>query len=342
MEAEKGMDQIPAWFEGARLNWAENILAKGKPDQIALIQASKLPRPLLSGVAHELTFFVLCNSITFPVEPAPNSPLSYTRLTYSQLRTKVHHLTLALRHLGLQPGQILAYYGPTSSASVALLLATSAIGAIWSSAASDFGAPGVLERFAQFGDTLWGVVGAESVRYNGKVLPQRAKLEAVVDGLRGGRAKKLEVVVFDFLGGGLSEVREGWRTMDEVEQIGQEADEGKEGEVGIKFEQLPFDHPLWILFSSGTTGKPKPIVHRAGGMLLQSQKEHIIHGNMGPDSVFFQYTTPGWSKSAQVACVLKEMTNHVDVSRSDVQLPRHRPGHRRHRGPLRRLPAVAP
>ncbi len=156
----------------------------------------------------------------------------------------------------------------------------------------------MLERFAQFGDQMWGVVGTESVRYNGKVLPQRAKLEAVVKGLAEPREAKLEVLLLDFLGGGqVGEVPEGWRTLDSVEQIGQEIKHRDNLGAEIEFAQLEFDQPLWILFSSGTTGKPKPIVHRAGGMLLQSLKEHIIHGNMGPNSVFFQYTTPGWSES---------------------------------------------
>lgn len=208
----------------------------------------------------------------------------------------MHHTSLALKRLGLKPGQILGYYGPTSIASVVLLLAASSIGAIWSSTASDFGALGVRERFEQFGAELWGVVGCESVVYNGKRLPQRAKLEEVVKGLKAqeGRDAPLEVVIFDFLGEGLSELPQGWRTLDEVEELGRQTKEDEGLADQVAFAQLPFDHSLWILFSSGTTGAPKAIVHRAGGQLLQELKEHLIHGGMGPESVFFQYTTPGW------------------------------------------------
>lgn len=213
-------------------------------------------------------------------EPPLNSPLVYSRLTYGELEARVHTTTLALRSLGLKPLDILVYYGPTSTASLVLLLATSAIGAIWSSAAADFGSVGVLERFEQFlpaekgkegsderqKGNLWGIVGVESVRYNGKVLSQRQKLASVVDGLekvreeKGLGAKKLEVVLCDYLGEGLGEksVQEGWRTWEDLMEVG-EKEKSKAGSGGkIDFHQADFDHPLWVLFSSGTTGKVSP------------------------------------------------------------------------------------
>lgn len=129
------------------------------------------------------------------------------------------------------------------------------IGAIWSSSSADFGSAGVIERFEQFGEKLWGIVGVESVRYNGKILGQREKLATVVDGLMAGRSQTLEVVIVDYLGLGAESVRseDGWRRWEDLIGLGETLKKEKGGE--IEFAQLPFDHPLWCLFSSGTTGK---------------------------------------------------------------------------------------
>lgn len=195
--------------------------------------------------------------------------MTYTHITYGELRAQVAAVAASLRELGLKPNSIVCFYGPTSAASVILLLAVSSIGAIWSSAAADFGSAGVLERFEQFVTPdahLWGVVGVESVRYNGKILDQRGKFDAVVEGLekrqseiRGNAngssndsgASKLQVVIVDYLKeGNMKPLRQGWRSWDDFVQIG-----AKSGEKDLSFYQAPFDHPLWVLFSSGTTGK---------------------------------------------------------------------------------------
>lgn len=269
------MDSIPPWFKGAKLNWAENMLAAGAktPDKVAVVECSALllsPSLFLSPARRRRLTSSLAG------EPLLNSPLAYTRLTYRDLTRQVHTTTLALRALGLRPNSILVYYGPTSSTSLVLLLACAAVGAIWSSAASDFGAPGVLERFEQFlpsaeagaGEVderqkgeLWGIVGCQSVVYNGKVLQQRGKLGSVVKGLEEAREArglegKLEVVLVDYLGEGYGQepVPEGWRTWDAFEKVGEE-EKVKSQSEGIEYEQAGFDQPLWVLFSSGTTGK---------------------------------------------------------------------------------------
>ncbi|KAK4047329.1 hypothetical protein OIV83_005507 [Microbotryomycetes sp. JL201] len=273
IELSVPMQDIPAWFTGARLNWAENMLQAGRktPGKVAIVECS---------------------------EPAAGEPMEYTHITYESLLGQVHAVALSLRELGLKPNQILCYYGPTSAASLVLLLAATSIGAIWSSAASDFGANGVLERFEQFlaenDDRLWGIVGVDSVRYNGKIISQRQKFDSVVDGLKkqikGGH--DIAVIVQDYLGVGRQEpLKEGYRDWADFVAVGEKQKaQGKE----LMFEQVSFDQPLWVLFSSGTTGKPKPIVHRAGGMLLQSKKEHVIHGDVTAEDVFYYYTTPGW------------------------------------------------
>lgn len=192
------------------------------------------------------------------IEPKPNEPATYLRLSYADLYHQVYLTSLSLRASGLKPGQILAYHGPNSSHAVILLLAATSIGAIWSSAASDSGSAGVLERFAQFGDALWGIVGVERVRYNGKVQSQRIKVDEVVRGLSKGRANKLEVIVFDYLGEGeMEEMPREWRTLEQVIEEGRAIAKERgivKGEEKIEFYQAEFDHPIWVLFSSGTTG----------------------------------------------------------------------------------------
>ena len=166
----------------------------------------------------------------------------YRRISYFELYQKVHYTALALAQAGLKPGAILAYYGPNSSHAVILLLAATSLGAIWSSASSDSGSVGVLERFAQFGDSLWGIVGVESVRYNGKVIQQRKKLDEVVAGLEKVRKQKLNVIVFDYLrqSSGLSTLSEGWFSLDDLLDVGQQIS-SLNGEESIDFYQADFD-----------------------------------------------------------------------------------------------------
>lgn len=186
--------------------------------------------------------------------------MTYRRTTFGELKAQVQSVAASLRASDLKPNSILCYYGPTSSASVILLLACSSIGAIWSSAAADFGPNGVLERFEQFVTPdahFWGIVGVESVRYNGKTLDQRGKFDAVVEGIERKRAEvgaggdSLNVVLVDYLREGKMQpmTKEGWSTWDDFVRTGEEKNEP------LEFYQAPFDHPLWCLFSSGTTGK---------------------------------------------------------------------------------------
>lgn len=248
------MSSIPAWFAHSSLNWAENQLRHclTSPNSIAVIETSSFP-----------PFFPPLLPLT-PLSPSAEPPLNeaptYRPLTNASLYTLVHHLTLALTSLSFTPGLILAYYGPTSTSSLALCLACTALGGIWTSAAADFGPQGVIERFAQFGEKLWGVVGVRAVRYNGKRLEQRGKMREVVEGLKKGRGG-VRVWEVDYLGEGEEGegVQEGWGTWEGLVQLGREEEErlrreegGKEGEGRIRFwREGGFDHPLWVLFSSG-------------------------------------------------------------------------------------------
>lgn len=223
------MDAVPKWYSGARLNFSENLL-RNRSEKDALIEVS---------------------------EPMKGEPLSYDRISYNELYQRVSFVALALKTMGLKENMIFAFYGPTSSASVILFLAVNSIGAIWSSAAADFGAQGVVERFSQFGSKLWGIAGVNAVRYNGKRLDQREKLETVVKVLAGGRNEPLRVIVVDYLKEG-KRAGEERMMLDELIAVGRsEADRlgVTKGQEEINFYQGNFDQPAFILFSSGTTGK---------------------------------------------------------------------------------------
>ncbi|KAF8329778.1 uncharacterized protein EI90DRAFT_3061952 [Cantharellus anzutake] len=258
------MDSIPSWFPATTLNWAENMLRNRSPTKAALIQVT---------------------------EPTPQNPDPQLRtLTYSELYVAVHKVVNWFLFIGIQPGDRVASYSSNSIETVVACLAATALGAIWVSAAADFAPQGVLERFEQVKPKV--LFGIDSVVYNAKSHEQIPKLSSVLDGLRALSLTPQKVVVVPHEP---NSSRAGWESnwlswTDILSSTLSDEDVRK----GIPFWRGPFDHPLWVLFSSGTTGKPKPIVHRAGGMLLQSAKELIICGDFVPEDVYFYYTTTGW------------------------------------------------
>ncbi|KAL4075852.1 hypothetical protein J3A83DRAFT_4089711 [Scleroderma citrinum] len=253
----------PPWFQEARLNWAENILLCRSEHKIALIQIT---------------------------EPTPDCPIPPDRhVTYAQLYAIVADLVSALLKLGLKPGDRVASYSSHCIENVAACLAATAIGCIWVSAAADFGADGVLERFEQVQPRV--IFSVDAVVYNAKVHRHLSKLETLLSGLGGHCALQPYVVVIQT---GLCEPSSQtgkWESWDDFIAKGRANVLGrKNGE--IEWSRQGFDWPLWILFSSGTTGVP--IVHRAGGMLLQAKKEFVICADLNQEDVFFYYTTTGW------------------------------------------------
>lgn len=202
-------------------------------------------------------------------------------LTHNQLAAQVAGLQQAFRHAGIQPGDRIAAVMPNTWETLVAMLAATSLGAVWSSCSPEFGTHGIIDRFGQIAPRL--LVACAGYQYAGKVIDQVEKINQVVAQLPS--VEQLLVV---------PHTRPQTRA---DEFIGTPttlwADYFTPGGTPA-FTALPFDHPLYILYSSGTTGVPKCIVHRAGGVLLQHLKEHGLHNDLKADDVLFYYTTCGW------------------------------------------------
>ncbi|MFE9902988.1 acetoacetate--CoA ligase [Streptomyces achromogenes] len=233
------------WFPGATLNYAEHALraAADRPGEPAL----------------------LCVDETH--EPRP--------VTWSELRRQVGSLAAELRALGVRPGDRVSGYLPNIPQAVVALLATAAVGAVWTSCAPDFGARSVLDRFQQVEPVVLFTV--DGYRYGGKEHDRRQ----IVAELRRELPTLRAVVHIPLLGTDAPEGTLEWSalTAQDTEPV---------------YEQVPFDHPLWVLYSSGTTGLPKAIVQSQGGILVEHLKQLGLHCDLGPEDRFFWYTSTGW------------------------------------------------
>ena len=199
--------------------------------------------------------------------------------THAELYLEVARLAGALRALGVGPGDRVGGFLPNCPEAVIAMLATASLGATWSSCSPDFGIQGVMDRFGQIRPKV--LFTADGYRYNGKRIDSMERMRAVLERLAGVE----RVVLVPFL-----ESRPDASQLPGVVHW----EDFLSAETTLEFAQLPFDHPLYILYSSGTTGVPKCIVHGAGGTLLQHLKEHRLHTDIGPDDVVFYFTTCGW------------------------------------------------
>jgi acetoacetyl-CoA synthetase len=202
-------------------------------------------------------------------------------VTYGELYDEVSRLTQALRAAGVVSGDRVAGYLPNIPGAVIAMLAATSIGAIWSSCSPDFGVPGVLDRFGQIAPKV--LFAADGYFYNGKTIDVMPRLREITDGL--GSVERVIVIPY-------TRARPSLANLDNAIDVHDFMASCRPGEIA--FEPLPFDHPLYIMYSSGTTGVPKCIVHGAGGTLLQHLKEHLLHTDIKAGDRLFYFTTCGW------------------------------------------------
>ncbi|HET7716304.1 MAG TPA: acetoacetate--CoA ligase [Bauldia sp.] len=205
-----------------------------------------------------------------------------TRLSWRALNDLVSRMQQAFRSLGVGPGDRVAALMPNMPETIAAMLAAASIGAVWSSASPDFGPRGALDRFGQIGPKLF--IAADGYYYAGKVIDNAEKLREIAAGLPGSPP----IIAVPYLG--LAEktaaALSNARTLEAALAPFQARP--------VEFLRLPFSHPLYVLFSSGTTGMPKCIVHSAGGTLLQHLKEHRLQSSLREGEKLFYFTTCGW------------------------------------------------
>jgi acetoacetyl-CoA synthetase len=227
------------WFPGGRVNYAEHIFRGKRDDEVAILHASEV-RPELES------------------------------WTWAELRAQTAAIAAGLREAGVGCGDRVVAYLPNIPETVAAFLACASIGATWSSAAPEFGARSVTDRFAQIEPMV--MLAIDGYRYGGREFDRSSIVERIASELPG-----LERVVrLGYLDGS------GW----EDGFLGSSA--------ALEFASVPFNHPLWVLYSSGTTGLPKPIVHSQGGILVEHLKKMHLHLDAHAGDRVFWFSTTGW------------------------------------------------
>ncbi|KAJ5971631.1 AMP-dependent synthetase/ligase [Penicillium vulpinum] len=258
------MDSVPEWFAGVRLNFAENLLFShvvgdktGKEDdKIAVSEVRE-------GAAHEVV-----------------------HMTWGELRRRTGIMVQAMKANGVVRGDRIALCAANSIDTLLVFLASTALGAIFSSSSTDMGTKGVLDRLVQI-KPRWLFMDDLAV-YNGKTIDLRSKIKEIVQGMES--ESEFEGVVslprFSSRPADISSIPK----VKTLAEYLAKAD----GNEKLEFERVRFRDPFLVVYSSGTTGQPKCIVHSVGGVLLNTSKEGSLYTELGPDCVNLQYTTTGW------------------------------------------------
>jgi acetoacetyl-CoA synthetase len=199
-------------------------------------------------------------------------------LTWGQLRDLVGRARAGLRRAGVHPGDRVAAYLPNFPEALVAFLAAASLGAVWTSCAPEMGVRGVLDRWGQVQPAV--LIAVDGYRYGSRDIDRSAEVRQIAAGLPSLR----RTVMVPYLSA-TPALEEGWWSWDQL------VAEGGDGQAG---EQVGFEHPLYVLFSSGTTGKPKPIVHGHGGIVLEHLKMLALHHDLGAGDRFFWFTTTGW------------------------------------------------